>query len=182
MEERRCKVCDPSCKTCYAGSGSSVGECSVCNSDYDCNHGQTCCAALGRCVYAETVCDGDEVVLTGHKNCDSCFEGMFLNKAVCGPHCPPGTWADCVDRECKLCDNHCNQCTGPAYNECSSCHHGMFLHITECLNTCPNGFYANHSTGHCELCNGACYTCSGPAYNHCTSCRDNHFLFEMGAA
>jgi len=54
-----------------------------------------------------------------------------------------------------VCNEKCNNCSGPADDECTSCYGDEFY---------------NDATGYCFRCDPSCLTCVGSKSTQCSSC------------
>jgi hypothetical protein len=60
-----------------------------------------------------------------------------------------------------VCNNKCNNCSGPAEDKCTSCYGDEFY---------------NDVTGYCFNCDLTCLTCVGSASTQCSSCFSGNYL------
>lgn len=68
-------------------------------------------------------CSGAE-----YNECTKCKSKNFLfrnskdNKnGICVKECPSGTYTDQKTQECVVCDEACDECSGPGKNACLTC-------------------------------------------------------------
>ncbi|KCV68164.1 serine/threonine protein kinase [Fonticula alba] len=84
--------------------------------------------------------------------CDGCALGFFEHGGLCLAACPPGTWANGVDRKCSACPDGCTACTG-----------------TDACSACSAGWYHDPDASKCHACPMTCDECTSPGV--CSLCR-----------
>ncbi|XP_063049504.1 proprotein convertase subtilisin/kexin type 5-like, partial [Engraulis encrasicolus] len=164
-----CMMCDAHCRICDAS------QCYWCDDDYylsDDKCVKQCAEGLygdeerrecESCHHTCRTCSGP-----AHDDCDSCEDGMTLEKGLCVPvdvtvTCGTNHFLTATGT-CMACYSDCGTCSGPFANQCDTCGQGNFLSPDQrCVRRCPAGSFGNESSWRCEECVAGC-----------TQCRDAH--------
>ncbi|XP_070250414.1 extracellular matrix organizing protein FRAS1 [Myotis yumanensis] len=175
-EERACKKCHSSCRTCQ---GRGPFSCSSCDTGLVLSH-------LGTC---STTCFPGHYLDDSH-SCQSCNPhcGSCDSQASCtscrdpnkvllfgdcqNENCAPQYYLDFSTKTCKECDWSCNACSGPLRTDCLQCMDGYVLQDSTCVEQCAPSFYRD--SGLCKGCDSHCLQCQGP--QECTRCEEPFLL------
>ncbi|GFY74626.1 extracellular matrix protein FRAS1 [Trichonephila inaurata madagascariensis] len=175
-ENKECKSCSLSCKTCF---GNMTSQCSSCEKGY--------LLQKGRCVKS---CDSNFYASEGycfecHESCLSCVgpnSSDCISCALSGQLLQDGTCVDeCIghfyvaDGYCLACNESCARCLKDG--TCQFCEDSFYLEEEYCVPECTPGYY-KFIDAYCLPCHDECQSCFGPLPYQCTSCPFGQFLLE----
>ena len=113
-------------------------------------------------------------------NCTSCKGKLILSsnsRCVCNSE----SYLDLSDPSsytCSICNNLCEECSGPLSNNCASCKNNLILSSNNTC-VCSSGHYLNlinPSNYSCGICDASCAECFGPSSQECIACQTGQVL------
>ncbi|EAR86624.2 transmembrane protein, putative (macronuclear) [Tetrahymena thermophila SB210] len=191
-DDKICKKCDSSCKTCIGGKDTdcqscfngmnlliSEKRCIVCGDGYFINSPGKCSACIQNCRQCNDqstcqVCNtsnSQPIYLDENKQCvSSCDQngGYFIqNDGVL---------------KCLKCDTDCQQCQSK--NLCKKCMNNTSLilqtnNVDVKCGVCNQNNYIDPQDQFCKKCDSSCLTCSGPLSTDCLTCDQSQNLYKQ---
>ncbi|GFS77934.1 extracellular matrix protein FRAS1 [Nephila pilipes] len=175
-ENKECKSCSSSCKTCF---GNMTSQCSSCENGYFLQQGR-CVKSCGPNFYSsEGYCfECHESCLSCHgpnsSDCISCaLSGQLLQDGTCVDECIGHFYV--ADGYCLACNESCARCLKDG--TCQFCEDSFYLEEEYCVPECTPGYY-KFLDAYCLPCHDECQSCFGPLPFQCTSCPFGQFLLE----